>query len=84
MVVVYLGYTYQASDWRISIRREMNETDTDANTKAIDLLLNYETVKYFGNEEREAMRFDRSMARYENAATADLDLARLAEFRPGA
>jgi ATP-binding cassette subfamily B protein len=58
-----------ASDWRIAIRREMNDSDTDANTKAIDSLLNFETVKYFGNEMMEARRFDRSMARYEAAAT---------------
>jgi ATP-binding cassette subfamily B protein len=59
----------RASDWRIGIRRDMNDSDTDANTKAIDSLLNYETVKYFGNERMEAARFDRSMARYEIAAT---------------
>jgi ATP-binding cassette subfamily B protein len=68
-VVVYVWYTVRASDWRISIRREMNDSDTDANTKAIDSLLNFETVKYFGNERMEAERFDRSMARYEEAAT---------------
>src|SRR4051812_22221149 len=48
MVVVYLAYTYQATKWRMSIRRRMNDSDTDANTKAVDSLLNYETVKYFG------------------------------------
>jgi ABC-type transport system involved in Fe-S cluster assembly fused permease/ATPase subunit len=68
-VVAYTWYTVIASDWRIAIRREMNESDTDANTKAIDSLLNYETVKYFNNERMEAERFDRSMARYEHAAT---------------
>jgi ABC-type transport system involved in Fe-S cluster assembly fused permease/ATPase subunit len=68
-VVLYTWYTVIASDWRIAIRREMNESDTDANTKAVDSLLNYETVKYFNNERREAERFDRSMARYEIAAT---------------
>jgi len=68
-VWLYIWYTVQASNWRISIRREMNESDTDANTKAIDSLLNYETVKYFNNETMEAQRFDRSMARYEAAAT---------------
>ena len=67
-VALYLWFTIQASDWRITIRREMNESDTDANSKAIDSLLNFETVKYFGNEAREAARFDRSMARYESAA----------------
>jgi ABC-type transport system involved in Fe-S cluster assembly fused permease/ATPase subunit len=64
-VFVYLVFTTIATNWRIGIRRSMNESDTDANTKAIDSLLNFETVKYFGAEEREAARYDRSMARYE-------------------
>ncbi|KQY19677.1 ABCB family ABC transporter ATP-binding protein/permease [Rhizobium sp. Root482] len=68
-VAVYIWFTIKASDWRISIRRAMNDSDTDANTKAIDSLLNFETVKYFGNEEMEAKRFDQSMARYERSAT---------------
>ena len=68
-VAAYTWYTVRASDWRIAIRREMNNSDTDANTKAIDSLLNFETVKYFNNERLEAERFDRSMARYEIAAT---------------
>lgn len=68
-VWVYTWFTVRASDWRISIRREMNDSDTEANTKAIDSLLNFETVKYFNNERMEAERFDRSMARYEIAAT---------------
>ena len=67
-VVIFMYYTYLATEWRIEIRRKMNESDTDANTKAIDLLLNYETVKYFGAEEREATRYDRSMERYERAS----------------
>jgi ABC-type transport system involved in Fe-S cluster assembly fused permease/ATPase subunit len=67
-VVVYMYYTYIATEWRIEIRRKMNESDTDANTKAIDSLLNYETVKYFSAEEREAERYDLSMARYEKAS----------------
>jgi len=53
-VVVFMYYTYIATEWRIEIRRKMNDSDTEANTKAIDSLLNYETVKYFGAEEREA------------------------------
>jgi ATP-binding cassette subfamily B protein len=65
----YVWFTVRASDWRITIRREMNDSDTDANSKAVDSLLNFETVKYFGNERMEAERFDRSMARYEKAAT---------------
>lgn len=68
-VALYTWFTVWASDWRIGIRRDMNDSDTDANTKAIDSLLNYETVKYFGNETMEARRFDKSMARYEIAAT---------------
>jgi ATP-binding cassette, subfamily B, heavy metal transporter len=68
-VWIYTWYTVKASDWRIGIRKEMNASDTDANTKSVDALLNYETVKYFGNERMEADRFDRSMARYESAAT---------------
>jgi ABC-type transport system involved in Fe-S cluster assembly fused permease/ATPase subunit len=67
-VAVYMTYTYFATEWRIGIRRKMNESDTDANVKAIDSLLNYETVKYFSAEEREAQRYDKSMARYEDAS----------------
>ena len=69
MVAIYLVYTYQATEWRIAIRKRMNDLDTDANTKAVDSLLNYETVKYFGAEARETERYDRSMARYERAST---------------
>ncbi|WP_412049422.1 ABCB family ABC transporter ATP-binding protein/permease [Hoeflea sp. Naph1] len=65
----YIWFTVRASDWRIGIRRAMNASDTDANTKSVDSLLNFETVKYFGNEEMEARRFDQSMAGYETAAT---------------
>ncbi|MBB3235250.1 ABCB family ABC transporter ATP-binding protein/permease [Phyllobacterium endophyticum] len=68
-VWVYTWFTVKASDWRIGIRRDMNASDTDANSKAIDSLLNYETVKYFGNENMEAGRFDTAMARYEISAT---------------
>jgi ATP-binding cassette subfamily B protein len=67
-VVVYMYYTYIATEWRIEIRRKMNDSDTEANTKAIDSLLNYETVKYFSSEQREATRYDRSMERYEHAS----------------
>jgi ATP-binding cassette subfamily B protein len=67
-VVVYMYYTYIATEWRIEIRRRMNDSDTEANTKAIDSLLNYETVKYFGAEAREAQRYDKSMERYERAS----------------
>jgi ABC-type transport system involved in Fe-S cluster assembly fused permease/ATPase subunit len=67
-VAVYVWFTFWASEQRIAIRRDMNESDTEAHSKAVDSLLNYETVKYFGNEELEARRFDSSMARYEKAA----------------
>ena len=68
-VWTYSWFTIKASDWRITIRRKMNDSDTDANSKAIDSLLNFETVKYFGNEDKEVSRFDVSMAHYEKAAT---------------
>ena len=68
MIALYLWFTVRATDWRIKIRRTMNESDTDANTKAIDSLLNYETVKYFGAEEREAARYDRSVGAYADAS----------------
>ncbi len=65
---LYMWFTIAASNWRIAIRRDMNESDTDANGKAIDSLLNFETVKYFANEKMEASRFDASMAKYEKSA----------------
>jgi ATP-binding cassette subfamily B protein len=67
-VAGYMAFTYRATEWRIGIRRKMNDSDTDANVKAIDSLLNYETVKYFSAEQREAARYDRAMARYEDAS----------------
>ncbi len=67
-IAAYMWFTFVASEWRIKIRREMNDSDNDANTKAVDSLLNYETVKYFGNEGLEARRFDSSMRRYEEAS----------------
>jgi len=68
-VAVYLSFTFLVSEWRIAIRMRANELDSKANTRAIDSLLNYETVKYFGNEEFEAGRYDESLRRYESAAT---------------
>ncbi len=68
IIVLYVVFTIRASNWRIAIRRKMNESDTEANSKAIDSLINFETVKYFSNEEMEANRFDKSMAIYEGAA----------------
>src|SRR5215203_3909670 len=67
-IAFYMAYTYVATEWRIGIRRRMNDSDTEANTKAIDSLLNYETVKYFVAEQRGAERYDRTVARYEAAS----------------
>ncbi|MDD2878416.1 MAG: ABC transporter ATP-binding protein/permease [Acidiphilium sp.] len=64
----YIAFTFSFTAWRIRFRRQMNETDNAAQTKAIDSLLNFETVKYFGNEQHEAVRFDESLAAYEKAA----------------
>jgi ABC-type transport system involved in Fe-S cluster assembly fused permease/ATPase subunit len=67
-VVVYVGFTVAFTGWRIGIRRRMNEVESEASTKALDSLLNFETVKYFGNERHEARRYDETQARYERAA----------------
>jgi ATP-binding cassette subfamily B protein len=67
-IVLYVWFTFRVTEWRVKIRREMNAQDTDANQKAIDSLLNFETVKYFGAEGREAGRYDAAMAGYERAA----------------
>ena len=67
-IAFYIAFTFAITEWRTRFHREMNALDTEANTKAIDSLLNFETVKYFGNEEYEAKRFDASMQRYERAA----------------
>lgn len=67
-VMIYLSFTMGFTNWRVKFRRTMNETDSDARTKAVDSLLNYETVKYFGNERHEATRYDGALARYERAA----------------
>ncbi len=67
-IAAYVAFTFVVTEWRVKIRRVMNEEDTDANQKAIDSLLNFETVKYFGAEAREAARYDGAMARYEGAA----------------
>jgi ATP-binding cassette subfamily B protein len=67
-IVLYIAYTLVVTEWRTQFRRTMNETDSEASTKAIDSLLNFETVKYFGNEEHEAGRYDKALARYEQAA----------------
>lgn len=67
-IALYVGFTFKVTEWRVRIRREMNRQDTDANQKAIDSLLNFETVKYFGAETREAERYDAAMEGYEAAA----------------
>jgi ATP-binding cassette subfamily B protein len=67
-IALYVAFTFKVTEWRVKIRREMNDQDTDANQKAIDSLLNYETVKYFNAEAREAGRYDRAMQGYEVAA----------------
>lgn len=68
-IAVYVAFTLGVTEWRSKFRRAMNETDSEAATKAIDSLLNFETVKYFGNEAHEAGRYDKALARYEGAAT---------------
>jgi ATP-binding cassette, subfamily B, heavy metal transporter len=68
ILVLYVVWTLAITEWRIKFRRTMNETDSEANTKAIDSLLNFETVKYFGNEDHEVDRFDQALRRYEHAA----------------
>jgi ABC-type transport system involved in Fe-S cluster assembly fused permease/ATPase subunit len=68
MVIAYTWFTFAITRWRIAFRREMNQSDTDANTKAVDSLLNFETVKYFNNEKHETRRFDVSMERYAKAS----------------
>lgn len=67
-IALYVAFTFKVTEWRVKIRRVMNEQDTDANQKAIDSLLNFETVKYFGAEQREAERYDGAMRGYEAAA----------------
>ena len=71
-IITYIGFTMVFTEWRLKYRRDMNDRDTEANTKAIDSLLNYETVKYFGNEDYEAQRYDVSMKAYEKAAVRSI------------
>ncbi len=67
-IAIYIWFTFKVTEWRVQIRKKMNDKDTDANQKAVDSLLNYETVKYFNAEDREASRYDESMRGYESAA----------------
>ncbi len=67
-IFIYIWFTFKVTEWRVKLRRDMNEHDTDANQKAIDSLLNFETVKYFGAENREALRYDKAMSEYEKFA----------------
>ena len=67
-ITVYIGFTFAVTDWRVRFRQEMNARDSEANSKSVDALLNYETVKYFANEAHEAERYDRSLQAYERAA----------------
>ena len=71
-IVAYIAFTMVLTEWRLKYRREMNDRDTEANTKAVDSLLNYETVKYFGNEDHEAQRYDTSIKAYEKAAVRSI------------
>jgi ATP-binding cassette subfamily B protein len=83
-IVIYIGYTVTITDWRVKYRREMNERDSEANTKAIDSLLNFETVKYFANEEHEARRFDTALRAYERAAVKSQSTLSLLNIGQGA
>ncbi|HBT00781.1 MAG TPA: metal ABC transporter permease, partial [Citreicella sp.] len=67
-IALYVWFTFAVTEWRVKLRQRMNTQDTDANQKAVDSLLNFETVKYFGAESREAARYDAAMAGYEQAA----------------
>ncbi len=80
----YITYTLTVTEWRIKLRRTMNESDQSANTKAVDSLLNYETVKYFNNEEHEAQRYDAALKIYETAAVKSRVSLAAPQYRPGA
>ncbi len=82
-IALYVAFTFSVTEWRVKIRREMNKQDTDANQKAIDSLLNFETVKYFGAETWEANRYDRSMERYAAAAVRTTNSLALLNFGQG-
>src|SRR3569832_1372820 len=83
-VALYITFTLTVTEWRMKIRRTMNEIDSKANTRAIDSLLNYETVKYFGNEEYEARRYDENLAVWEQAAVRNQTSLSFLNFGQGA
>jgi ATP-binding cassette subfamily B protein len=77
-ILIYITFTFSVTDWRVRVRREMNERNSEANSKAVDAMLNFETVKYFANEDYEARRYDASLQGYERAAVkSDTSLAAL-------
>ena len=82
-IVLYIAFTFSITDWRVRFRREMNERNSEANTKAVDSLLNFETVKYFANEEHEARRYDAALQAYERAAVKSETTLTAAQSRPG-
>ncbi|HEY3909493.1 MAG TPA: ABC transporter ATP-binding protein/permease [Stellaceae bacterium] len=83
-ILLYIAFTFLVTDWRVRFRREMNDRNSEANTKAIDSLLNFETVKYFANEAHEAARYDRALAAYERAAVASETTLALLNLGQGA
>lgn len=83
-IASYITYTLLITDWRVKYRRAMNEKDTEANTKAVDSLLNFETVKYFGNESHEYRRFDAALSGYERAAVDSQSTLSLLNIGQGA
>lgn len=83
-VAVYIVFSLGVTEWRMAFRRNMNDLDSKANTRAIDSLLNYETVKYFGNEDFEAKRYDEHLSNWENAATKNQTSLGLLNFGQGA
>lgn len=83
-VAIYIAFSLSVTEWRMGFRRNMNELDSKANTRAIDSLLNYETVKYFGNEAFEAKRYDEHLEKWENAATKNQTSLGLLNFGQGA
>ena len=83
MIAAYIAFTRWVTEWRAKLQREMNEVDNKAIGRAVDSLLNYETVKYFGAEEREAKRYDEAVGAFASGR-AQRGVARMAEHRPGA